>query len=54
MSLTMLYKVCILYTIMHYRDFYNSDEAQRRAAEQFLVALRVGCALLLLTYLLFG
>lgn len=50
----MLYKVIHLYTVMHYRDFYNSDESQRKAAEQFLMALRVGCAFLLLAFLLLG
>ena len=39
---------------MHYRHYDNSDEALRKAAEQFLVALRVGCGLLLLAILLYG
>ena len=39
---------------MHYSDYNNSDEGLRKAAEHFLLALRVGCGVLLLVFLLYG
>ena len=39
---------------MHYSDYNNSDEGLRKAAEHFLLALRVGCGVLLLVFLVYG
>ena len=50
----MLYKVCYLYNIMHYSEYDNRDERLQKAAEQFLIALRAGCGILLLVFLLFS
>lgn len=37
---------------MHYSELNNSDEQLRQTAERFLLALRAGCGLLLLVFLL--
>ncbi len=39
---------------MHYSHYDNTDEGLRKAAEHFLLALRVGCGLLLLVFLLYS
>ncbi len=50
----MLYKVCNLYNAMQYSTYNSRDDKLQKAAGQFLIALRVGCGLLLLLILLVG